>query len=148
MADSRRKKLDDKSEVMILVGYHKTGACRLFNLIREKNIISRDIIIDENEAWNWTSNNTSSKPLLNSELEEESKEEEDDILADLHEDVLVVIHRPQRNGILQARLQDYEVIAENEVIEDGDLVHFVLKNEALINAMVKELTTIERNRAW
>lgn len=52
--DARRKKLDNKSETMIVVGYHKSEAYRLFNPIREKIIISRDIIIDENEAWKWT----------------------------------------------------------------------------------------------
>ena len=33
---------------MILVGYHKTGAYRLFNLVNEKIVLSRDIVIDEN----------------------------------------------------------------------------------------------------
>lgn len=41
--DAKRKKLDDKSESMILVGYHKTGACRFFNLINGRIIVSRDI---------------------------------------------------------------------------------------------------------
>lgn len=46
--DAKRKKLDDKSEAIILVGYDKTIAYRLFNPISEKFIISKDIIIDEN----------------------------------------------------------------------------------------------------
>lgn len=50
--DAIRNKLDDESEVMILVSYHKAGAYRLFNPINGKLIISRYIIIDENEAWN------------------------------------------------------------------------------------------------
>lgn len=75
---ARRKKLDDKSEIMILIGYHETGVCKLFNLINEKIIISIDIIIDENDAWNWTSNGTSSKLLLNLGLEEEKEEEEEE----------------------------------------------------------------------
>lgn len=50
--DARRKKLDDKSEVMILVDYHKTRAYILFNSISGNLMISRDIINDENEAWN------------------------------------------------------------------------------------------------
>ena len=50
--DARRKQLDDKCEAMILVGYHKTGAYRLYNPIIGKVIISKDIIIDENESWN------------------------------------------------------------------------------------------------
>ena len=75
-----RKKLDDKSEAMILVGYHKTGAYRLYNPISGKIMISRDIVIDENESWNWTSNSTTRKPLMNSLLDESKNEEVDEIL--------------------------------------------------------------------
>ena len=46
--DARRTKLDGKSEPMILVGYHKTGAYRIFNPVNEKIVLSRDIVIDEN----------------------------------------------------------------------------------------------------
>lgn len=35
--DERRKKLQDKSEAMILVGYHATSAYRLYNLAKQKN---------------------------------------------------------------------------------------------------------------
>src|SRR3954463_10100414 len=38
--DARRRKLDDKSELMILVGYHKTGAYRLFITINAKIVLS------------------------------------------------------------------------------------------------------------
>ena len=47
LSDARRRKLDDKSEPMILVGYHKIGAYRLFNPINGKIVLSRDIVIDE-----------------------------------------------------------------------------------------------------
>lgn len=53
ISDARRRKLDEKSEPMILVGYHKTGAYRLFNPINKKIMMSRDIVIDENSAWDW-----------------------------------------------------------------------------------------------
>ena len=33
VSDVRRRKLDDKSDLMILVGYHKTELYRLFNPI-------------------------------------------------------------------------------------------------------------------
>jgi len=78
--DSRSKKLDDKSEAMILVGYHKIGAYRLYNLVGGKIMISRDIVIDENESWNWTSNSTTRKPLMNSLLDESKNMEVEEIL--------------------------------------------------------------------
>lgn len=46
----RRKKLVDKSEPMVLLGYHKTEAYMMFNLISGKLMINKDITIDENEA--------------------------------------------------------------------------------------------------
>lgn len=38
--DARKRKLDDKSEHIILVGYHKTEAYRLFNPINVKMLVS------------------------------------------------------------------------------------------------------------
>lgn len=48
--DARRRKLYNRSETMILVGYHKTGANKLFNPINDNIMMSRDIVIDENSA--------------------------------------------------------------------------------------------------
>jgi len=48
--DARRSKLDDKSEKMILLGYHSTGAYKLYDPINKKVHVSRDVIVDENEA--------------------------------------------------------------------------------------------------
>lgn len=52
---------------------------------------------------------------MNSELEEELEEEDDDIPYNLHEDVHVVIQRPRKARILPTILEDCEVIADNEV---------------------------------
>lgn len=42
-----RKKLDDKGEVMILVGYDSTGGYKLFDALNRRIVIIRDVIIDE-----------------------------------------------------------------------------------------------------
>lgn len=62
MPNARKKKLDDNSEAMIR-WYHKTRTYRWFNPISGNIIISKDIVIGENETWNWESNNTTRKPL-------------------------------------------------------------------------------------
>lgn len=54
--DARRNKLEDKSEAMILVGYHNTGAYRLLDPHSKKIVISRDVKVLEDEYWNWTAN--------------------------------------------------------------------------------------------
>ncbi|XP_050915342.1 uncharacterized protein LOC127130362 [Lathyrus oleraceus] len=64
VSDAIRRKLDDKSEPMILVGYHKAGAYKLFNPINKKIMMSRDIVIDENYSWEWNSSNAIDKPLM------------------------------------------------------------------------------------
>lgn len=45
--DQRRHKLDDKGEPMILLGYHQTGAYRLFDPNTEKIVISAYVVFDE-----------------------------------------------------------------------------------------------------
>ncbi|RDX60314.1 hypothetical protein CR513_61552, partial [Mucuna pruriens] len=50
--DEKKKKLDNKSEAMIMVGFHLTRAYRLFYPITKKIIISKDVIFDESMTWN------------------------------------------------------------------------------------------------
>src|SRR3954470_17484932 len=45
-----RKKLDDKGEEMIFVGYHSTGGYKLFDARNRKIQISRDVIFEENNS--------------------------------------------------------------------------------------------------
>lgn len=42
-----RKKMDDKGEVMILIGYHSTNGYKLFDVAKRKFKISLDVIVDE-----------------------------------------------------------------------------------------------------
>ena len=52
--DERRKKLDDKSEKCIFIGYSDTTkGYKLYNPVTEKVIISRDVQFFEDEAWDW-----------------------------------------------------------------------------------------------
>jgi hypothetical protein len=49
--DQLRKKLDDKSTVMILVGYHSTGGYKLYDPVNKCIVISRDVVVDELKEW-------------------------------------------------------------------------------------------------
>jgi len=49
----KRKKLDDKNESMILVGYHSVGSYRLYNHVNQKIIISKDVFVDEKRNCDW-----------------------------------------------------------------------------------------------
>ena len=142
--DARRRKLDDKSEPMILVGYHKTGAYRLFNPVNEKIVLSRDIVINENSAWDWNSSNSINKSLMSYDVDEETDEVEVDGIienpiefeeeavdnipntVEVEEDMAETSQRPQRNRVLPTILHDYEVVGDDEITPDGELVHFAL----------------------
>jgi hypothetical protein len=51
-------KLADRSTKMVLLGYEPgTKGYRMVDLITEKLCISRDVKFEEDEAWNWDSNN-------------------------------------------------------------------------------------------
>ena len=49
--DAKRRKLADKSEPMILVGYHETSAYRLYDPLNHSFLISRDVKVCKDEAW-------------------------------------------------------------------------------------------------
>lgn len=50
--NERRRKLDDKSEALVLNGYHPTRAYTFYDPKLEKVVISRDVKIDEATVWN------------------------------------------------------------------------------------------------
>jgi hypothetical protein len=71
------------------------------------------------------------------------------------------VRRSTRHREMPARLLDYELNADNEVTNDGDLVHLAfmaesepidvstaLKNDKWVNAMKEELDSIESNQTW
>ena len=53
--DEKRKKLDDKSEKCIFLGVSEASkAYKLLNPLTKKIVISRDVIFDEENTWNWS----------------------------------------------------------------------------------------------
>ena len=47
-----RRKLDDKSQVMIMVGYHSIGAYKLYDPNNKKIMFTKDVKFDETNCWN------------------------------------------------------------------------------------------------
>jgi len=163
--DARRSKLEDKSEIMILIGYHPTGAYKLYNPVTQKVHICRDVIVNEAEKWKWESEPEYSSEIKQSYIypdsSDESGDEEDyEVIADDQEEIIVPA-RPHRNRQAPVRLTDYEVTPDDAVNDEGDLIHFalladaepinykeVLKTDVWKRAMVEELLSIERNKTW
>ncbi|GAU38708.1 hypothetical protein TSUD_396360 [Trifolium subterraneum] len=148
--DQLRKKLDNKSEMMILVGYHNTGGYKLFDPINRTIVISRDVLIDEAKEWDWKKSIEKSTVSIMCEYEEVIRR------VDQSES-----SRPQRSRQMPVRLQEYEITQDNEVNEEGDLVHLAfladsepvndseaLKSSKWKEAMKEELRSIENNNTW
>ncbi|MCH85421.1 retrovirus-related Pol polyprotein from transposon TNT 1-94, partial [Trifolium medium] len=78
--NAKRSKLDNKSDKMILIGYHSTGAYKLYDPKTPKVQISRDVIVNETEAWNLESifeiRNVNSQIFTESD---QSKDSEDNV---------------------------------------------------------------------
>lgn len=46
-----RKRLDDQSQSMVLIGYHSTGVYNPYSPNDDKLVISRDVLVDERKCW-------------------------------------------------------------------------------------------------
>ncbi|WVY91413.1 hypothetical protein V8G54_036927 [Vigna mungo] len=168
IADQRRVKLDDKGEPMIFVGYHFTVSFKLFDPIKKRMTISRDVVFVEDEYWDWENNQTIMHkkktntvchlPLLDEaeeQVEMHNLENEESIAEEDRN------NRLRRQGVRPTRLADYEVYSDAGIDEEGDIIHVALLvgseplnvDEALSQsnwkaAMIEELKSIERNQTW
>ncbi|GAU30874.1 hypothetical protein TSUD_15600 [Trifolium subterraneum] len=170
--DEKRRKLDDKSEQLILIGYDATGAYKMYNPNSKKVVISTDVVVDEKSQWKWKSNvnkhiqvnledtvtNETVQPVVD-QNEEVDHVEEIHTSTDGEEEGDV--RRSTRTRFPSVRLTDHETILHNVVNDDGDLVHLAFMadtepvnwHEALSdpnwkNAMNEEIRSIEKNNTW
>jgi len=165
LPDQLRRKLDDKSQLMIMVGYHSTSAYKLYDPNNKKIVFSKDVKFDETKCWNWkdkASNEFDSHLyLFDSETEEIETEEQEEIVEDTNEGGEGVSNRPTRNTQLPNRLRDYERFLDQAATNEGDLVQLAMLAEAepvsfeqalkenyWKKAMIEELDSIEENDTW
>jgi len=132
VSDQLRKKLDDKSQTMIMVGYHAIGAYKLFDLKKKRIMFSKDVRFDESKGWHWK-NKASDKNdrkfyLSDSESEADETEAEEQI-----ENVEIIdeggTRRPTRNIQPRARFNDYERFPDSTINDEGDTVQLAMLAE-------------------
>ena len=104
------KKLDDRSDPMIFIGYHPTGAYKLYDPKGKKIVISIYVIVDESKWWNR--DECSPEACVEMRLLEDQITE-----PELSETIQP--RRPQRNRQQPRRLNDCEILPDNLVIEEG-----------------------------
>ncbi|RDY01703.1 hypothetical protein CR513_14923, partial [Mucuna pruriens] len=51
--DKRRKKLNNKGQVMMFLGYDSYGAYKLCNPTSKKVVMSKDVTVDKSKGWRW-----------------------------------------------------------------------------------------------
>ncbi|GAU33426.1 hypothetical protein TSUD_380620 [Trifolium subterraneum] len=133
--DARRKKLDDKSEPMVFVGYHRPGAYKLYNLTSDKIEISRDVKVLENESWDWKQKSTSKKTCEVDLGVGTSEANAPTTFVDQHQ------HQENHN---EGNIVHYVMLADTEPLD----VKSALKSKVWLEAMIDELKSIEKNKTW
>jgi hypothetical protein len=163
---------------MIFIGYHSTGAYKLYNPRNNKVTMSRDVKVVESEFWDWENAKESSidhshiltdiEHLDGSDNDGNMDENiENDVVPDSDEEnegvvtPPVIRQLPLRNRQMPSRLADCELLTDSAVNNDGELLHFALLADAEpVNvkdalqssvwkaAMIDELNSIEKNQTW
>ncbi|XP_050878847.1 uncharacterized protein LOC127082663 [Lathyrus oleraceus] len=82
--DAKRRKLDDRSRVMLLVGCHSTGSYKIYCPVTNKVEFSRYAFMKESEAWDWSTPQSNSGVVLTSKDTSESEGYENE--SDLEDD--------------------------------------------------------------
>lgn len=73
--DATRRKLDDISKVVLLIGYRSTSAYKLYCPITNKVEVDKYVIVKESETWDWGKSQSNSIAVLT--LESDSTSEGD-----------------------------------------------------------------------
>ncbi|CAL9002860.1 unnamed protein product [Prunus brigantina] len=177
--DNKRVKLDAKSFKCILLGVsEESKAYRLFNPLSNKIIVSRDVVFEEDQQWNWDDGH---KQAILAELEWETEEEAEVEVEGDGEDSEANEEsgetEPESDGgnisneeisprEIRARrppvwMKDYETgqsLTDEEnanqahlaLFTDGDPITFAeaVKSEKWKKAMDQEIQAIEKNDTW
>lgn len=78
--EKQRSKLEDKSKKCILLGVsEESKGYRMYDPIGGKIIVSRDVVFEENEEWDWSGNTNNSQPDLIDDLNWEENESNADV---------------------------------------------------------------------
>ncbi|GJU58201.1 retrovirus-related pol polyprotein from transposon TNT 1-94 [Tanacetum coccineum] len=161
--DQRRTKLDDKSKKYMFIGYdEKIKAYRLFDPIEKKVTVSRDVYVDEESAWDWTTQNIG-------DLEQQPDHDSQTIIHVPHTTYErgECSNASQPNQFLdddddddeprQPRMRSLQDLYEstNEMhfvclLADSESIKFeeVIRDKKWKNAMDEEIASIERNKTW
>ena len=102
---------------------------KLYNPMTKKVIVSRDVTFAEDEEWQWNATvEMDSKKwyiyILNDDAEDEVTLEAPAIQPEVATPITTMMEWPRRQQRQLVHLQDCEVNLDDEVDDNGDLIHF------------------------
>ncbi|KAM1480911.1 hypothetical protein ACFX2I_028001 [Malus domestica] len=169
-----RHKLEPKSIKGVFVGYAKCEkGYRVFDPISKRLILSRDVVFDEDSAWEWERSTERYRSLPTYEFDsvdtQRSKNAENDpqVPSDLSSGILeesasgiddTQINFQSSAGVNDTQFFDHtplkwrkldDVLAQcNLCIIEPEKYEDAAKDESWMNAMKDELSMIEKNETW
>lgn len=170
--DEKRGKLDDKSLTCVMLGFSdESKGYRLYNPATKKIIVSKDVVFEETEGWNWEEDQDNPEVELtwndDDHIWEESDSEGEDGREQVNEQPAEAAEETEQPGRTREGrvsrppryLSDY--ITGSEVEEDEEVVNMVEVNSSdpvsfeeaekslkWREAMNEEIRAIERNGTW
>eukprot|EP00268_Persea_americana_P068892 TRINITY_DN9688_c0_g1_i1.p1 TRINITY_DN9688_c0_g1~~TRINITY_DN9688_c0_g1_i1.p1 ORF type:complete len:612 (-),score=107.26 TRINITY_DN9688_c0_g1_i1:387-2222(-) len=163
--DEKRKKLDDRGVKCVFLGVSaESKAYRLYNPVTKQIIISRDVVFDEENVWDWNDKETQQIP--ENFDNEEQQQLQIPVFSSLSTSAPIREHTPnacsppvQRHRKRPAWMMDY--VSGDELSDDGNSAHFVLfadydpvtfqdvvQDTKWKKAMDAEIHSIEKNDTW
>ena len=149
---------------MIFVGYELgSKAYRCFDPINSKVVISRDVVFEENEKWNWSTNGENSHSLMflpnflsDQTHEEESQpsdeEEEASVEVTSSSHTSSDIHSPRYKSLTNLYSETSPIIQDEEahLLSGEEPLSYAetASEEAWMRAMREEMLSIDRNDTW
>ena len=158
------RKQEDRSKPMIFVGYELgSKAYRCFDPVNSKVVISRDVVFEEDEKWNWSMNgeNSHSLTFLPNFIPDQTHEEESQPSDEEEEASAEVTSSSQTSGDIHSpRYKSLtDLYSETSPITQDEEAHLISGEEPLsyseatneevwIRDMREEMLSIDRNDTW
>ncbi|KAG9444753.1 hypothetical protein H6P81_016093 [Aristolochia fimbriata] len=146
-----RKKFDDKSVKCIFIGYHnQMKGYKLYNPVTRKTLASRDVIFKEEEEWSWTQEGYQEKVVF--PFPNEPSTSETIVRLEVEEDVapsLPISDEPFPSYSVpcspsQTNISNFCLFADC----DPQTYEEATKDDGWLEAMDKEIASIEKNDTW
>uniref|UniRef100_A0A251VGU8 Putative zinc finger, CCHC-type n=1 Tax=Helianthus annuus TaxID=4232 RepID=A0A251VGU8_HELAN len=153
-----RGKLDDKTEKVIMIGYSETSkAYKLYDLVNNKTIISRDVIFDENQDWEGSNNQQNDAKVQLNFPDTRITDNEEEAAVHVNESA---VHETGHNS---GEVNDEETTGQSQNDEEEDSSSSTSSENAEIRtksladankemrwreAMDREMESIKKNDTW